>query len=89
MAAPEEEHQRALAKQYVSAIYINSKLSSRKAVYVVWAFGFLVASIALIGVGVILTLTLPSSPDASGTSDTYLCKLVEEGGREMSCRIVE
>jgi hypothetical protein len=89
LAATEEEHQKALAKQYVNAIYINSKLSSGKAVYVVWAFGFLVAGIALIGVGVILTLILPTSSGTSDTSVTYLCKLVEEGGREMTCRILQ
>ena len=89
MTATEDEHQKALARQYVSAIYTNSKLNSRKAIYVVWAFGFLVAGIALIGVGVILTLGLPTSPEVSRTSDTYLCRLVEEGGREMNCRILQ
>jgi len=86
--ANEEEHKEALTKQYVRAIYTNSKLSSRKAIYVVWAFGFLVAGIALIGIGVILTLILPTSSDASDASVRYLCKLVEEGGREMNCRIL-
>jgi hypothetical protein len=89
LAAPEEEHQKNLVKQYVRAIYTNAKLNSRKAIYVVWAFGFLVAGIALIGVGVILTLILPTSPEASSASDTYLCRLVEEGGREMNCRILQ
>jgi hypothetical protein len=76
-------------RQYARAIFIISSISSGKAIYVVWAFGFLVARIALIGVGVILTLLLPTPPDTSGTSDTYLCKLIEEGGREMSCRILQ
>ena len=91
LAAAEEQHQEVLAKQYLTTIYTNSKLSSHNAIYVVWAFGFLVAGNALIGVGVIiLTLILPTtSSDNFNSSDTYLCKLAEQRGREMTCKIVQ
>jgi hypothetical protein len=86
LAAAEKEHEKSLVRQYVTSIYTNSNISSGKAIFVKWAFSLLVAGIALIGVGVILTLALPVPSDASGN---YLCKLAEEQGREMTCRIIQ
>ncbi len=86
LAADEKIHEEDIIERYLRIALEYSKIINQLGAYVGWAFGFLSVSIALIGVALIFTLLFQTPANGS---DTYLCKLVEEGEREMTCRILE